>query len=113
MTVEEAIVFDAEAFTLKMELLAERMGGHVDRPGFSEGYYTLHAHGEVYTFTKMQAAILEVMDKGGRMHQHAITAQAGSQQDNLKSIFKNKSGYHPVWNKIIKNDGKGHYWLEY
>ena len=113
VTVEEATVFDAEVFTLNLSLLAERMGGHVDKPGFSEGYYTLHANGKTYSFSKTQAEILEILDKGGRLYKHEIMAKTSSRQDSLKNVFRSNGKYHEAWGVVVKNDRKGNYWLEY
>jgi hypothetical protein len=38
---------------------------------------------------------------------------AESEQDDPKYIFRLKGKYHPAWNKIIKFDNQGYYWLEY
>ena len=67
-----------------------------------------------YTFSKKQSAIIEILDKEKRpIHKHELMVAAESEQDDPKYIFRLKGKYHPAWNKIIKFDNQGYYWLEY
>nr|BDD46867.1 hypothetical protein 31 [bacterium] len=110
VSVHDAKDMNEENFTLDTKYLAEKMGGHIERQGFSEGYRTLHLDGQTYTFSPTKASVLEVMDKAGKpMHQNEIMAKSESTQNRLIDLFKND----PAWKVIFKNDRKGNYWLEY
>jgi len=111
---DDAIEGQSQVLTLNTQYLAEKMGASVDQTGFSEGYRTAFINGVQYEFTKLQAEILEVLDKAGRpIHKTEIMAATSSMQEKLNSVFRPKGQYHPAWNVIIKNDRKGNYWLEY
>ena len=111
--VAEALDFESEELAFKTSYLAGRMGGSVDQPGFSQGYRAAYIDGIHYTFTSLEAEILEIMDKAnGPMHKTEIMSQTNSRQEDLKNVFRSKGKYHSAWNVIIKNDGRGNYWLE-
>lgn len=113
---EEAMLIESERFGLNLPMLTRRMGGSVTASGFSNGFRTLHSNGKTYNFSKLQSEAMEFMDGQGKpIHQTEILAQTNSQEGNkLRILFKGKGGeVHEAWNKIIKNDGRGNYWLEY
>lgn len=111
---EDALDLESWTVAFKTPFLAEKMGGSVDQPGFSQGYRNAFFNGVRYEFTSLQAEILEVMDKAGRaMHKTEIMAQTSSQQDDPKGVFRSGGKYHKAWDVVIKNDKKGNYWLEY
>jgi len=113
---EEAMLIESEHFELNLSMLARKMGGSVTTPGFSNGFRTLHSNGKTYQFSKLQSEVMEFMDGQGKpVHQTEILAQTSSQEGNkLRVLFKGKGGkVHEAWNEILKNDGRGNYWLEY
>jgi len=107
----DAIDTETTNLALKMPYLVTKMGGCVDQNGFSQGYRVLHhRNGQNYTFSKMKASVLEVMDKAGKpMHQDEIMAQSESSQNRLIDLFRND----PAWKTIFETDGSGNYWLNY
>ena len=114
VSLEDAVDREQERTTLKFSLLAARMGGSVERQGFSQGYRNALINGVHYEFTLLQAEIIEILDKAGRpMHKTEIMSQTSSEQEEVKWAFRTKGQYHPAWNVIIKNDKKGNYWLDY
>ncbi|MBL3677610.1 MAG: hypothetical protein JKP92_08950 [Alphaproteobacteria bacterium] len=59
---------DGESQTLKLNTayLAEKIGASPQRQGFAESYRTCHHDGQDYTFSKMQAAVMELLHKHGK-----------------------------------------------
>ena len=82
--------------------------------GFSTGYRAAYFKGVNYNFSKKQAAIIEALDKhGGKINKYELLAEANSEQYDVYRVFRDNRGkLHPAWNVIVKNDGKGNYWLE-
>ena len=110
---EEAMVIESADFEINTRMLAGRMGGSVDQDGFVPGYRNLVCNGTRYDFTKKQAEAIEYMhNAGGPRHQDEILAEINSSQNKLLQVFRSKGKSHPAWGEIIKNDGKGNYWLE-
>jgi hypothetical protein len=110
---EEAMVIESADFKINTRMLAEKMGGSVDRQGFSSGYRNLAWNGKTYRFTKKEAEAMEYMhNAGGPRHQDEILAEINSSQTKLLQVFRSKGKTNPAWNEVIKRDGKGNYWLE-
>ena len=92
----------------KADLISSR------KEGFSSGYRNAYFDGIEYKFTKKQAAIMEALDKNkGVMNKDELLAEADSDQYDLIGLFRNRKEKHPAWNVLIKNDGKGNYWLNH
>ena len=89
------------------------MGGAVAQDGFSEDFRKASFNGIEYSFSKMQGAIVEYLYKEGKTHKHSLMPAANSEQDDPKGVFRKSGKYHPAWGILIKNDGKGYYWLDY
>ena len=114
VTIQDAMVFSHEKFSLDISFLAEKMGNNIAQRGFSNGYRNLNLNDKAYRFSNQQASILEILDKSScPMHKHEITALSNSMQNDLKGIFRKQGKYHPAWGEVIRYDGKGNYWLEY
>ncbi len=110
---EEAMVIERLDFEINTRMLAGKMGGSVDQDGFGPGYRYLVWNGTEYRFTKKQAEAIEYMrNASGPRHKDEILAEINSSQDRLIRVFKNQGKKHPAWGELIKNDGKGNYWLE-
>ncbi|MEW8437677.1 MAG: hypothetical protein AB2689_05925 [Candidatus Thiodiazotropha taylori] len=110
---EEAMVIESPDFKINTRMLAGKMGGSVDQDGFGSGYRNLVWNGTKYDFTKKQAEAVEYMhNAGGPRHQDEILAEINSSQDKLLQVFRSRGKRHPAWGEVIKNDGKGNYWLE-
>lgn len=99
--------------TIDFSKIAGVMGEPQIPEGFSDGYYILNSKGKTYKFSKMQSAVMELLDKNGKMHKDEILAEIGSDQQDLNSIFRSRGKYHPAWNVIILNDRRGNYWVEW
>lgn len=94
--------------------LADKMGSSAQQTGFNNGYRTAYIDGVYYSFTKLQAEVIEVLaGKNGSMYKYELMAETSSNQDDPKSIFRKKGSYHPAWGVIIKCDNEGNYWLDY
>ncbi len=110
---EEAMVIESPDLKINTRMLAGKMGGSVNQDGFGSGYRNLVCNGTSYDFTKKQAEAIEYMhNAGGRRHQDEILAEINSSQNKLLQVFRSRGKSHPAWGEIIKNDGKGNYWLE-
>jgi hypothetical protein len=110
----EAIDPENDNLSFNINYLADKMGGHTEQEGFSNGYRTARINNINYEFTKGQAEVMEALDKAnGPMHKHEIMAETSSSQDDPKGLFRVKGKYHTAWNIVIKNDKKGNYWLDY
>lgn len=110
---EEAMVIEGDNFELNTRLLSEKMGGSLSQDGFSGGFRNLVVNGKKYIFTKKQAEAIEFMHgAGGPRHQDEILAEINSSQKKLLYIFRTKGKTNPAWGEVIKNDGKGNYWLD-
>jgi hypothetical protein len=110
----DALNLNDEMFSLNIDYLAETMGSSIQQQGFSSGYRTAYINGQEYSFTKMQAEAIEVMDKARKpMHQSEILPETSSTQERLNWVFRTKGKSHPAWNVIIVGDGNGNYHLKY
>ena len=108
------MVIESPDFKINTRMLAGKMGGSVDQDGFGSGYRNLVWNGTKYDFTKKQAEAVEYMhNAGGPRHQDEILAEINSSQDKLLRVFRSRGKRHQAWGEVIKNDGKGNYWLEY
>ena len=101
----------SEYFTIDKDIINNAVSPV--QTGFSEGYRSACFNGINYVFTKKQAAVMEVLHKQGKLHKHELMVSANSDQDDPRGLFRNKGKHHPAWNVLIKNDGRGNYWLEY
>lgn len=112
--IADALDFESTTLAFKTLYLAGKMGGSVDETGFSKGYRTAFINGIQYSFTPLQAEVLEAMDRAGHpIHKTEIMSLTSSQQESLTNVFRTGGKYHPAWNVIIKNDRRGNYWIEY
>jgi hypothetical protein len=111
---KDAVDLENEKLTFNKQYLSDKMGGQVEKEGFSNGFRVAYIDGVYYEFTKGQAEIIEVLHNTGKpIHKHEIMADTSLKQDDPKGAFRSKGKYHPAWNVIIKNDNKGNYWLKY
>ena len=89
-------------------------GLKIGKMTFSGDFRTVTVDDEVlYIFSKKQASFIEKLHKEGILHKHSLMCSIGSNQDNPNGLFRRKGKYHPAWDVLIKNDGRGNYWLEY
>lgn len=110
----DCLEFDSKNFHIDPNILKSAIGVDNSKIGFSEGYRSAIIDNIEYAFSKKQAAIIEVLDKEQKpVHKHELMIAAGSEQDNPKYIFRLKGKYHDAWNKIIKFNNQGYYWLNY
>jgi hypothetical protein len=109
----DAIDGESQTRKLNTAYLAEKIGASPQRQGFAESYRTCHHDGQDYTFSKMQAAVMELLHEHGKpMHQDQILAEVNSSQKRLSGIFRSKDGHHPAWGTLLQTDGRGNYWIE-
>ena len=75
---KDAIDGQSQTLILNTQYLSEKMGVPAEQYGFSDGFRVLKTHdGQILKFSKMKAAVLEVMYNAGKpMHQEEIMAQA-------------------------------------
>lgn len=113
VSIGDAMKWDKVDFEMNSQLLAQKMGGTIGKHGFSEGYRTLTLNGDTYSFSKMQADALQYMhERGSPAHQHEILAHIESSSKRILDIFRKDGKPHAAWDVVIKNDGKGNYWLD-
>ena len=105
MTHDKFLKFD-------MESIHAYMFGSPVLDVFSSGYRTAYYKGAEYSFTKIQAAILETLHTHGRPMHKTEFMHLHSNQDDPKHIFRANGKYHPAWGTLIKFDKQGNYWLE-
>lgn len=108
--VNEAVDPENDKLVFNVQYLSDKMGGYIEKEGFSDSYRTLHhSNGQLYKFTPMKASALQFMfDAGKPMHQHDILAAANSDQKRLIDLFKNDK----AWKVIFKPTGDGYYELD-
>lgn len=117
ISLKNCLVHDSNNFHIDKNIINAAISTRAEsmelKEGFSDGYRTAYIKGVEYSFSKKQAAIIEALDKnGGRSNKYELLADADSEQYDLFRIFRDSKGiYHPAWDVIIKNDGKGNYWL--
>ncbi len=114
--VPDIIVHDEnEKLSFDIELILEKSGKTIKKEGFSDGYRSAYFNGVAYSFSKIQAEVLELLDKavGKRMHQDEIMSRITTNSSNtrLVSLFQSKGKMHPAWGVIIQHDSKGFYWI--
>ncbi len=102
---------DKNIIKAAIEIKAESL---MQQEGFTTGYRAAYFKGVNYNFSKKQAAVIEALDKhGGKINKYELLAEANSEQYDVYRVFRDNRGkLHPAWNVIVKNDGKGNYWLE-
>jgi hypothetical protein len=109
----DAIDAENQILKLRMAYLAEKMGASAQKIGFAQSYRTAHFDGQDYRFSKMQAAVMELLHEHGKpMHQDQILAEVNSSQKRLSGIFRSKDGHHPAWDTLLQTDRRGNYWIE-
>ena len=115
ISLHDCLEFDSKNFHLDHNIINSAIGVNNDcQEGFSAGYRSAVIDNIEYVFSKKQAAIIEVLDKEQKpVHKHELMIAAGSEQDNPKYIFRIRGKYHAAWNKIIKFNNQGYYWLDY
>lgn len=118
ISLRNCLIHDSNNFHIDKNIIKSAIGTNLtperQKEGFSSGYRSGYFKGEEFTFTKKQAAIIEALDKhGGVMSKYELLAEADSEQYDVYRIFRVRNKKHPAWNVIIKNDGKGNYWLDY
>lgn len=119
ISLRDCLIHDSNNFHIDQKIIKAaieiKTESLIRQEGFSTGYRTGHFNGVEYKFSKKQAAIIEALDKhGGKINKYELLAEADSEQYDVYRIFRDSKGkYHPAWQVIIKNDGKGNYWLEY
>jgi hypothetical protein len=113
ISISDAMRWDRVDFEMNGQLLAQKMGGTIGKHGFSNGFRTLMLNGETYHFSKKQADALQYMyERGGPAHKHEILAHIESSSKKMLEIFRKEGKPHAAWGVVIKNDGKGNYWLD-
>ena len=115
--IRDLIVHDEnDKLSFDIDLILEKMGKTIKKEGFSDGYRNAYFNGVDYVFSKIQAEVLELLDKavGKRMHQDEIMSRITTNSSNtrLVSLFQSKGKMHSAWGIIIKHDSKGFYWVE-
>lgn len=119
ISLHNCLVHDNTNFHIDRNILKAAIGvdekEEIKKSGFSSGYRAAYFNNIHYTFTRKQAEVIEVLySRKTRIHKHELLAEVDSSEDDVYRIFRNrKKEYHPAWNVLIKNDGKGYYWLEY
>lgn len=114
ISINDLLSFDNKNFHIDKNIINSSLGISNTKSGFSDSYRSAVIDGIKYTFTKKQSAIIEILDQEKRpIHKHELMVAAESEQDDPKYIFRFKGKYHPAWNKIIKFDNQGYYWLNY
>lgn len=112
---QDCLIHNHKNFHIDEDILKTSFFGKItkQKDGFSNGYRTALFDGVEYEFTKKQAAIIEALDKHCiPMNKSELLVEADSEQDDVYRIFRIKNKKHPAWGVLIKNDGKGNYWLE-
>ena len=82
---------------------------------YSTDYRQVTWNGKVYSLTKKQATVLEVLVReGGRAHKDLLQAEANTNEE-IHRIMRNKVNgqwkVHPLWGSLIQADGSGYYRL--
>ena len=114
ISINDLLSFDNKNFHIDKNIIHSSLGISNTKSGFSDSYRSAVIDGIKYTFSKKQSAIIEILDQEKRpIHKHELMVAAESEQDDPKYIFRLKGKYHPAWNKIIKFDNQGYYWLNY
>lgn len=115
MKMPEVLLHDeSDDLSFNISLILEKMGKKVRKEGFSEGYRSSYFNGVAYTFSKIQAEVIELLDKTGkRMHQDEIMSRITTNSSNtrLVSLFQSRGKMHLAWGVILKHDSKGFYWI--
>ncbi len=118
ISLKDCLVHDNNNFDIDKNIIKSAIGIKTEsakpQEGFSVGYRTAYFNNIQYKFSKKQAAIIEALHKhGGKVNKYELLAEADSEQYDIYRIFRDsKAKHHPAWKMIIKNDGKGNYWLE-
>jgi hypothetical protein len=119
ISLRDCLVHDSNNFHIDQNIIKAAIEIKTEsltrQEGFSNGYRSGYFNGVEYTFSKKQAAIIEALHKhGGKINKYELLAEANSDQYDLYRMFRDSKGnYHPAWDVLIKNDGKGNYWLKY
>lgn len=118
ISLRDCLVHDNNNFHIDRNIIEATLEPKEEKKqnGFSSGYRAAYINDVRYTFSKKQAAVIEALDKSSAkiLNKNELLAEADSAQQDVHGIFRSsKKGYHPAWNVVIKNDGKGNYWLEY
>jgi hypothetical protein len=111
----DLILNDMGKVYFNIDLILEKMGKDVQQEGFSDGYRSAYIKGESYIFSKKQAEVLELLHKASKpMHQDEViaTVSPNANYNRISLIFSSKGKLHSAWDKIIKHDNKGYYWIE-
>ena len=113
ISIRDCLVHDSKNFHIDKNIIKAAIGLKQKQQGFSSGYRTAVFSDVEYEFTKKQAAIIEALDKNGKMNKYELLAEADSEQYDLFRIFRDSKGRkHKAWDVLIKFDGKGSYWLD-
>ena len=100
---------------INKDFILEKMGKDIRQEGFSDGYRSCYFNGIKYTFTKKQAAVLELLvhNFGKPVHQDEIMAaiSPNASHNRIALIFSSKGKFHPAWDIIIQHDNRGYYWV--
>ncbi len=118
VSLRDCLVHDNNNFDIDKNIIRTAIGIKTElvrqQEGFSSGYRAAYFKGVNYNFSKKQAAVIEALDKhGGKINKYELLAEANSEQYDVYRVFRDNRGkLHPAWNVIVKNDGKGNYWLE-
>jgi hypothetical protein len=98
---------------LKFDLdeIHAKMFGQAANGTFSTGFRTAFLDGMQFSFTKLQAAIIETLHEHGRPMHKTEFMHLHSRQDDPKHIFRSNGKYHPAWGTLINFDKQGNYWL--
>jgi hypothetical protein len=109
----ECLAHDNNNFDIDKNIIKAAIGIKTEsvrqKEGFSIGYRSAYFKNIQYNFSKKQAAIIEALDKhGSKINKYELLAEADSKQYDVYRVFRDSKGkYHPAWQVIIKNDGKG------
>lgn len=95
-----------------LDNIYQKLFGQINNNGFGSGFRTASLDNQSYVFTKIQAAIIETLYEYRRPTHKTEFMHLHSKQDDPKFIFRSKGEYHPAWDKVIKFDNQGNYWLD-
>lgn len=115
LSLHDCLLYNSKNFHIDRNILQQVANIRINQEGFSNNYKVANIDGVDYKFSTKQSQIVEILAKhGGKINKYDLLLEIGSEQNDLFRIFRNSQGkYHKAWNKIIKNDGRGNYWLEY
>jgi hypothetical protein len=112
VALEDCRDINSEFFRINKGVIASLLDIPIAAEGFTPGFRSGCFNGVEYTFTKTQAAVLECLFSAGKpVHKSELLPQAGSEQEQVIGVFRDRKGVHPAYDVLIQGDTEGFYLL--